>query len=404
MGMSNASQATPVATTRDRCAVCGGAMPCLVELPGLPLTDTFTNDTGKFDQGAGVFDQWFMYCETCTHGQLGTIVPGDLLYGHAYGFRTSVSPTARRGCEFFLGLIDKVAGDRRYRSVLDVGCNDLYLLECLAEWADARTGVDPVWAGQEISSDDPTLTVLGRGIEELDAGDLPEAPDLIVCRHTLEHVADPAEVLRKLAALAAPDVLFVFEVPSLDGLLTRLRFDQIFHQHLHYFSKRSLRKLFSDAGFACIGDDGNYHDWGAIAMAFTREGSGTHESNETMTWQLSAIGERYDLFRQQMTAAQRSMELLSVGPRYGYGAAQMLPVIGYHMGTDFAYLDAILDDDAAKDGSGYTNLPVRIRKPDGETRLDRSSVLITAFDNVQPIMNRLMSERPRHVVVPLAVI
>jgi hypothetical protein len=87
---------------------------------------------------------------------------------------------------------------------------------------------------------------------------------------------------------------------------------------------------------------------------------------------------------------------------YGYGAAQMLPVIGYHMHTDFSELVAVIDDDESKDGIGYWNLPVKIISGKKVSDLDNSTVLITAIDNVKPIMTKLLVNRPRQIIVPLS--
>ena len=101
-----------------------------------------------------------------------------------------------------------------------------------------------------------------------------------------------------------------------------------------------------------------------------------------------------------MKATSATLAELDGGKIYGYGAAQMLPVLAYHMDTDFSQLTAVLDDDPAKDGIGYWNLPVKVI-PSAQARdLSESSVLITAVDNVQPIMTKLLSNRPRHIVYP----
>jgi hypothetical protein len=100
-----------------------------------------------------------------------------------------------------------------------------------------------------------------------------------------------------------------------------------------------------------------------------------------------------------MAATRATVAALSDSIIYGYGAAQMLPVLGYHMNTDFSQLDSILDDDPEKDGIAYWNLPVKVRSSRG-CDLSNASVLITAVDNVQPIMTKLLARRPRHIIYP----
>src|ERR1700760_3462457 len=94
-----------------------------------------------------------------------------------------------------------------------------------------------------------------------------------------------------------------------------------------------------------------------MAVAFTkRVGVATPAAK---LWALAEIQERYASFREQMKAAGSALRFFT-GKLYGYGAAQMLPVLGYHMGIDFSELEAVVDDDPSKHGIGYWNLPVKV--------------------------------------------
>lgn len=379
---------------RTTCAVCGGDhLESVADLPRLPLTGLFSvPDQPLVD--VPTFDQALLYCPACGHGQLRDIVPPEQLYDATYGFRTGQSATARRGTAWFLDGLP----ERRFACAVDVGCNDLHLLTELGDRADRRVGIDPLWRGREGEVAADGITVIGAAVEELDAGDLPARPDLVVCRHTLEHVAEPARLLARLGELATPDALFVFELPSLEPLVERLRFDQVFHQHLHYFSRSSLATLAASAGLRPVGWRLNYHDWGALWVALER---GAPAEPLEPPFEARALRRRRHRFAQHMAATGRMLEELADGTAVGYGAAQMLPVLAYHLGTDLRGLDGVLDDDPAKDGWRYANLPLTIRR--GAVP-DDAVVVITAVDTAAPILARLLATRPRRIVYPLAVL
>ena len=388
----------PVAARRSQCSVCLGSLELAIDLPGLPLTDTYCREPQN-NPFPGL-DQRLLFCEHCGHAQLETQIAPETLYGTNYGFRTSASATARKGTAFFLSALDQAAAGRKFRCVLDLGCNDLFLLDQLKGRAEIRIGIDPVWKGRESEREDTSVTVFGTSIEELNLQSLPEKPDLVVCRHTLEHIFDPRAVLTTLLNLAAPDALFLFEVPGFDALVGRSRFDQVFHQHLQYFSLGSFTTLLQQVGAGYLSHRENYHDWGAVAVAFTRSGASSALSATTPRYALNDIKKRYQLFRDQMRTTRATLEGLAGTPVYGYGAAQMLPVLAYHLETDLGQLTAILDDDPQKEGLRYWNLPVRVIPSAQAKDIAESSVLITAIDNVQPIMTRLLALRPRHIIYP----
>jgi len=390
------------ATCMERCAVCHGGLEPAIDLPGLPLTETYCREPVKTPMHG--IDQRLLFCPDCGHGQLETQIALEDLYGASYKFRTSASATARKGTQFFLSTLDAAAPGRRFKCVLDLGCNDLFLLSQLEGRADLRIGIDPVWRGREGERKDASILLYGVSIEELDLSALPEKPDLVVCRHTLEHIGDPGAVLKLLMQAAAPDALFVFELPGFDGLIDRFRFDQVFHQHLHYFSLASFTRLVRNAGAHVLGHRENFHDWGAMAVVFTRAAPSIAIEMRALRPSLGQIARRYALFRRQMEAAGDMLADLQGAPIYGYGAAQMLPVLAYHMKTDFGQLAAVLDDDPEKDGIGYSNLPVKVMLPGRATRLSEATVLITAIDNVAPIMTRLLENRPRRILHPLQII
>lgn len=384
------------------CAICDGELEALLELPGLPLTGLFAGAPAQAP--APRFDQALWWCPRCAHGQLAYPLEPAMLYGEDYAFRSSTSASARAGSDLFLDFLERVAPGRKFNCVLDVGCNDLYLLRALRGRAARRAGVDPIWAGREGQGSAADLILIGAPIEQSElAARLPTTPDLIVCRHTLEHLRDPRAVMVRLVELAAGDGLILIEVPGFEGLVAKGRFDQIFHQHLHYFSQRSLQRLSIAVGARYLAGAENPHHWSARLVALDKRGGAAPEL-AAYSYDAGEIRARYAGFRRDLA---RARELLGEipGPLYGYGAAQMLPVLAYHMESDLAQLAAILDDDPARQGNYYADPPLAIRAPASAGDLAQISVFITALDSAGTIVGRLLrGPRPRHIVYPLHVL
>lgn len=384
----------------DRCTVCGGrSLGRAVELPNLPLTGLFHE---RPEEGAR-FDQSLLLCLACGHGMAGIQVHPDLLYGHDYAFRTSGSATAVRGTTFFLDSLDQALPGASWSAVLDWGCNDLHLLSRFEGRARLRMGVDPIWRGREAEAP-AGMVVRGGRLEELDPEhDLPAVPDLLVCRHTLEHIPDPVAALSSLAAAMKPGSCVAVEVPGFDALVERLRFDHVFHQHVQYFGRASLRRLFGSLGFHPVAEAEHVHDWGSLWTLF-RKGEGD-ALGTVARWGIREVQARYSTFRKHLAVSRESLELLaSEGRVFGYGAAQMLPVLAHHLGDDLGSLTAILDDDPAKDGWFIGSLPPPIRASSTFGDLGSDAVLLTALDNAQPILQRLLRERPRSILIPLPIL
>lgn len=404
--MSTNREPTVIAK-REQCVVCGNSqLEVAIELPNLPLTGIYSKEPMK-DPVRGI-DQQLLICSECGHGQLAQQVAPSSLYSDGYSFRTSASATARQGTGFFLSVLDEIASGKHFNCILDLGCNDLYLLKQLQGRASVRVGIDPMWASKEDQRVDKDITVIGAAIEDVDLDSALEAPsDLVVCRHTLEHIHEPRAVLRQLFAATAEDALFLFEVPGFEALVHRLRFDQVFHQHLQYFTLTSFQRLLlEEVGGVYIAHRENYHDWGALLVIFAKGNDSQGRGNEKAlpAFDVPAIRERYTIFRQQLSTTNDVLKSLEGTTVYGYGAAQMLPVLAYHLDNDLSLLTAVLDDDPAKDGLYYWNLPLVIRHTPSVTGLEDASVFITAVDNVKPILSKLLMRRPRHIIYPFHII
>jgi len=348
-----------VVNERKICSICGKPnFSEVFDLPRLPLSGRFTKKpVENFISG---IDQKLLYCVDCGHAQLFRQVSPSVLYNTRYSFKTSLSATARSGTGFFLHFLESLNIEKKFQCILDVGCNDLYLLEKLKDYGKLKIGIDPIWLSQkcQYSSD---FKVIGGTVEgsNLDS-ELPEKPDLVVCRHTLEHIYDPIKVISKLMDSCHDDALYVFEVPCFDSLVNRIRFDQVFHEHLQYFSLSSWEKLLEKCGAELVDLSEDYHNWGAVAVAF-RKKNRTSEFSMKPYEKISEkeIFRKIKIFKLQM---ENTADILGglKGKIYGYGAALMLPILAYHLKMDLSILTSILDDDESKDGWFYENLPLKI--------------------------------------------
>lgn len=386
------------------CAVCGNPnLAQVMNLPNFPITGVFVTESSPGPREG--YDQSLQQCGECGHAQLERILPPSSLYGDGYAHRSSASHLTPTAFRFVLEYLGNIRPGHRFRSVLEIGCNDLMLLNKLAPLAERATGIDPIWIGRTPSPDEsaPNMTVIGDYVENVDlATALPDAPDLVVSTHNLEHITDPKCQLARLFDAAADDALFVVEVPDFDAMVRNLRFDQVFHQHIHYFSLASFLKMIADVGGHYLDHRINPHNWGGtVIVAFTKKPQNAVRPSPVRP-ATTQTERQYALFRDRMAGLRQMIEAQD-GEIWGYGAAQMLPTLAYHLDSDMSFLTGILDDCKFRPGLTYPHIPVRIHRPDEETNLSESTVIVTALDAVRPILNRLRDFNPRYVMVPTQV-
>lgn len=387
----------------SRCGICDSIdLEAIWDLPKLPLTEKYGTYSSE---NTLCSDQTLLLCGTCGHVQMSFQIDPLILYTEKkYAFRTKSSKTAVAGTHFFHQFYKDLTGSRQFNSLVDIGGNGTLLAE-LIENVQEKCVVDPVF-GDQGAQTDKGVRLLGAFIEKLDfeAADL--APDLIFCRHVIEHLAHPKTVLNALFEKCKSDTLYVFELPCFESLVEASRFDAVFHQHYHYYDLVRFKRLLYECGGEFI--DHRYHRavscGGALLIAFKKA------TTKVPLPQMDDLKVRKTNFLEAIKVYSEQMKLLKwqlqkfKGEIYGYGASLMLATLGYHMNTDFSELICILDDDQQKEGISYENVPVCVRSTSSVNPPPGANYLITSLESVRNIYNNITTNlQPRRVLTPFII-
>src|SRR4029079_17562465 len=92
------------------------------------------------------------------------------------------------------------------------------------------------------------------------AARLPARPLLIAANNVFNHADDPVDFVRGIGALLDPRGCFVFELPYWLCSVEQGKFDQIYHEHVGYFTVSYAINLFKPAGMRVVHvDEVDYH-------------------------------------------------------------------------------------------------------------------------------------------------
>lgn len=392
-------------TTRTACVCCGSKFSkSAIELPDFPITEVYT-DT-KINERIGYVDQAFHLCEKCGLGQLSNIVDPEVIYGESYFTRTSTSPSAVEALEIFIEFINSIIGDRDIDNIIEVGCNDLFLLEQFKDRADKLFGIDPIFKGIENEVNDEKINVIGDFAENVKFTDLTEKVDIVLCSHTLEHIEEPIKLVKNLLDNSDEDTLHFFQFPSLELLVKYARYDQLFHEHLNYFSLKSIKYFLKELSAELVSYKFNTEHFGTIMICFKKKGGKflKFDIEESVTENITYenVINQYQLFKDMMQSTNKRLESLSNEKIYGFGAALMLPVQYYYMPA-LSSIESIIDDDIKKDGKYYLNFPKPVKHPKHINDIGESIVIITAISSrlaIRAITRKLIELKVNEIIVP----
>jgi SAM-dependent methyltransferase len=143
--------------------------------------------------------------------------------------------------------------DLRDKTVLEVGAGSGEFLALLCTAGNNRgIGYDPSYRAESDAQGSGAQVQFVR--ELLPASGVPFEFDFVVCRHVLEHQANPRGFLKQLKAHAVERRYSLYvEVPDAAYMLKNLAIWDVIYEHPLYFSEGPLARLFHDSGFGVLG-------------------------------------------------------------------------------------------------------------------------------------------------------
>ena len=162
-------------------------------------------------------------------------------------------------------------------------------------------------------------------------------PNLVVSAHTFEHTISIFEDLKCAVDFADENANIIIEMPSFDTLIRLRRFDQVFHQHIQYISEASISKLVGRLNCELIDIRYNFNYWGStVIFAFRKSFPKIAQKISPKTINKGPINESLKDFNNFKNILEKQISFHKV--IYYLGAAQMLPILHYHIGSSISQI------------------------------------------------------------------
>lgn len=214
------------------CLVCGSEN--LVEFSNLGLQPLVNNLKNTPDEADKKFPLIVNLCTHCTHKQLSIAVDRKLLFSD-YLYRTGTSDSH---IKFFEKFADIIGFPKCWTRILDIGCNDGSMLKIFKDKGWQCFGIEPatqlaseaMMKGLHVTCDFfPTSHAFNKKFH------------CITAFNVLAHNSDPSFFLEEMVKLLEPNgKIYVLTTPA--------RMDNFYHEHISYFTPRSMMALAAHCG------------------------------------------------------------------------------------------------------------------------------------------------------------
>ena len=209
-----------------------------------PLANNLLSSEEEKDE---LFPLEIMYCPNSHNCQLSYVVPSKKMFDH-YLYVSSTSKSFR---QHFKNAANKYIQKFNLNSkslVVDIGSNDGIALKPLQKKGINVIGIEPASNIAKIANDDSILTLNEYFSDETlieQSGQI----DLVTASNVFAHADDLESITKNAFRLLKHEGTFIIEVQYLLDTIKDLTFDNIYHEHVNYWSVTSLNNFFNRLGY-----------------------------------------------------------------------------------------------------------------------------------------------------------
>jgi len=228
-----------------------------------PLADTFVPIDHQ-SSGDKVYPLVCDFCPNCRQIQLRTITdPKERYVTVEYSYTSSNSKTSRTHWTEYAQFVTSQYAVPAGSTIVEIGSNDGFLLGQFRNLGFQIQGVEPSPAMAKIAKAEGIPTendFFTQTCSESLISQLPGKPALIVANNVFNHANDPLDFVRGVKNLLESEGTFVFELPYWLCSIEQGKFDQIYHEHVSYFTVSYAINLFKQVGMHVVRvEEVDYH-------------------------------------------------------------------------------------------------------------------------------------------------
>ncbi len=235
------------------CRICQFKLNEIIHFGKMPLANAFLTQE-QFDHEY-FFDLILCICPRCGMLQLQYQPdPKEMFHDH-YAFFSS---TSHKMSEHFLHFANDIKNTylchKKDSFIVEIGSNDGIFLKNFLHTSIKHLGIEPSLNVAKVAQENGIHTLSDFFSKNLSTQIIAKygKADVITAANVMCHIPNITSVVQGVIELLHPDGVFIFEDPYVGDILEINSFDQIYDEHVFYFSVTSLQNLFQQFGLEII--------------------------------------------------------------------------------------------------------------------------------------------------------
>jgi SAM-dependent methyltransferase len=332
------------------------------------------------------------FCEDCALLQVTETVPPKILYQRDYPYFSSASPALLQHAASIAQRLMRERGLGADSLVIEVACNDGYLLRNFVEQGIPCLGIDPA-AGPAAHARSIGIPVINDffslGLAE-DLAAQGQFADVMIANNVVAHVDAINDFVAAFAKLLKPAGTAVFEFAYAVDMIEKCEFDTIYHEHLFYHTLHGLTPLFARHGLHLNDVERLPIHGGSLRLFVGRSAERSARLDELMNHERALGVDRLrwyqDFSGRVVRLGNTLIELLRAEKERGkriacYGAAAKGSTLVNYLDLGPGFFEYAVDANPHKQGKFMPGQQIAIAHPDRllETQPDLVLLLVWNF-------------------------
>jgi hypothetical protein len=395
----------------DSCRICSSPdLQAVLNLGDQPPANSLRSDEKEFLERIPLALQ---YCSECRTAQLSATVDPSYLFSDYVWVTGTAATTFKYSEKFSAEVLRRTGASNPF--VVEIASNDGTFLMPFKLAGCSVLGVDPAKniVEQAVKKNIPTWPdffnrdVAARIVAQHGR------PKVVFARNVIPHVKEIHSIIQGISDLIDSSGTAVIEFHYAKQILDELHYDSIYHEHLFYFSIRSLSKLFERYGLFPFDLFESPISGGSLVVFFKKQEvvktqtlvrylddedkSGLNDIKAWRAFGESSIAHAQELFELVTRHVNASGRLVA------YGASARSSTLLNFAGLDKRQIEFIIDRNPLKAGliTPGTDIPI-VSYEYGTRELDQKNLLLLAWNFKDEIIRDLRDQGFRgDIVVPL---
>jgi len=338
----------------ERCQICAYAPLSQVLFLGYLPPVNQMRTIGELPREQPAYPALVLACPQCSLVQLGLVVDKEILFPPEYPYTSGTTKILRDNFAELYAESQTILSLGPADLAIDIGSNDGTLLSNFQRGGHRVLGIEPSQVGN-LANQRGIPTHIGffdRPVAEQTRNQHGQAK-IVTATNVFAHIEHIHEIVESIRRLMGEKSVFVSESHYLLALVETLQYDTIYHEHLRYYSLRSLQYLLQMHGLEVIharripthggsirvyaARTGEYAIQPAVSEILGNEAAAGLDAEHLKDFKDSVVQSKLELYGLLREIKKRGHRI------YGIGAPSRASTLISYVGLDDGILDCVLE-------------------------------------------------------------